>query len=104
MYKKLLVLGIALSVATFACASNTQTNTNQTQTKAKSAQTVCQKVNINTANVKKLTTVKGITKTQAKNIVAYRNKYGKFKAVNDLTKVKGIDKKTVTKVSKYLTV
>src|SRR5687767_7155046 len=48
------------------------------------------KVNINTADEAALTSVKGIGKSRAKAILAYREKNGAFKSVDDLTKVKGI--------------
>lgn len=60
-------------------------------------------IDINMAGVKKLTTLKGIGKAKAEEIVKYR-KMNCFKSVNDLTKVKGIGKKTVEKNRADLTV
>ena len=55
-------------------------------------------VNINTADVATLSkSLKGIGKKKAANIVAYRTKYGPFKSVDDLAKVKGIGKKIIEK-------
>ncbi len=65
---------------------------------------VIRKVNINTASVKTLRKVKHIGRIRAKRIVQYRTKHGKFQSVNDLTKVKGISKKTLMKLKLYLTV
>lgn len=52
------------------------------------------KININQASIDELTTLPGIGAKTANAIVEYRIKYGSFKALNDLKKVKGIgDKK-----------
>lgn len=50
------------------------------------------KVNLNTATVKELMKVKGLTAAKAKAIVAYRKKHGDFKSVDDLKMVKGFKK------------
>ena len=50
-------------------------------------------VNINKADVKTLTTLKGIGKDRAQKIVEYREKNGPFQKPEDLMKVKGIGKK-----------
>jgi competence protein ComEA len=50
-------------------------------------------VNINKADVKALTTLKGIGKDRAQKIVEYREKNGPFQKPEDLMKVKGIGKK-----------
>ena len=42
------------------------------------------KVNINTASVEELTSLKGIGQTRAESIVAYRQEHGAFAAVEDL--------------------
>jgi competence protein ComEA len=62
------------------------------------------KVNINTADEAALTSVKGVGKSKAKAIIAYREKNGAFKSVDDLTKVKGIKEKSLAKFSDQLTV
>lgn len=103
MCKKLLVLGMALSIASYAYASNTHLSYARFH-KAKPAKVVIQKININTANKKTLMTVKGITSEKARNIISYRIKHGNFKSVNDLLKVKGFTKSFLAKISKYLTV
>ena len=62
---------------------------------AKSAETVAsmQKININQADAKALTTLKGIGKDRAVKIIEYREKNGPFEKIEDLMKVKGIGKK-----------
>ena len=52
-----------------------------------------EKININKADTKTLTTLKGIGKDRAVKIVEYREKNGPFKKIEDLMKVKGIGKK-----------
>lgn len=53
-------------------------------------------VDINTADAKTIAKVtKGIGLKKAEAIVAYRDKHGSFKTVDELAKVKGIGKKTV---------
>ena len=53
-------------------------------------------VDINTASVKELSTLKGIGKKKAEAIVAYRETHC-FKSIDELTKVKGIGKKLLQK-------
>ncbi len=62
------------------------------------------KVNINTADEAALTSVKGIGKTRAKAIIAYRETNGAFTSVDDLTKVKGIKGKALAKFKEQITV
>lgn len=62
------------------------------------------KVNINTADEAALASVKGIGKSKAESIIAYREKNGAFKSVDDLTKVKGIKEKSLAKFKDQLTV
>jgi len=53
-------------------------------------------VDINTADAMTISkAMKGIGIKKAQAIVAYRDKHGKFKSVDDLAKVKGIGKKTI---------
>ena len=61
------------------------------------------KVNINTANTDELATLNGIGKAKAEAIVAYRTANGNFKAVEDLTKVKGIGDKIIEKIKPEIT-
>ena len=55
-----------------------------------SSQQQSKRVNVNTANVFTLIKVKGIGLITAQNIVAYRDKKGPYKTLDDLLKVKGI--------------
>jgi len=62
------------------------------------------KVNINTANEATLESLKGVGPQKAKAIIAYREKNGPFKTVDDLTKVKGIKEKQLSKMRDQVTV
>ena len=53
-------------------------------------------VDINSASVKELSTLKGIGTSKAEAIVKYRQNHC-FKTINELSKVKGIGTKTVAK-------
>ena len=53
-------------------------------------------VNINTADAGTLSSeLSGVGQSKAEAIIAYREKYGPFKNVDDLAKVKGIGQATV---------
>ncbi|HSX60457.1 MAG TPA: ComEA family DNA-binding protein [Tahibacter sp.] len=55
-----------------------------------------QPVNVNTADAGTIASnLKGVGQSKAEAIVAYREKNGAFKSVDDLAKVKGIGEKTV---------
>jgi len=62
---------------------------------AKSNETMVsmEKVNINQADAKTLTTLKGIGKDRAAKIIEYREMNGPFEKIEDIMKVKGIGKK-----------
>jgi competence protein ComEA len=56
------------------------------------------KVNINTAGTSELAAVlKGVGLKKAQAIIEYREKFGPFKSVDELTAVKGIGSKTLQK-------
>ena len=59
-------------------------------------------VDINTASAKDFTTLKGIGAKKAEAIVKYRESIKCFKSIDELTNVKGIGKKTLTKNSNDL--
>jgi competence protein ComEA len=60
-------------------------------------------VNVNTANLNELETIKGIGPVKAQAIIDYRTKNGPFKSIDDLDKVKGIGKKTIDKIRNDVT-
>lgn len=61
-------------------------------------------VNINTANSDELQQVPGIGPATAEKILQMRKSYGAFKSVDDLLSIRGIGKKRLEKMRKYLTV
>ena len=62
-------------------------------------------VDINTADAGTLAeTIKGVGKAKAEAIVAYREKHGPFKSVDDLSLVQGIGLKTIEQNRDNLTV
>ena len=62
------------------------------------------KININSATVKELQQLKGVGKTIAKRIVAYREDVAPFKEIADIKKVKGIGKGTFEKIADQIIV
>ncbi len=54
-------------------------------------------ININTASVEELTTLKNVGTKTAERIVAYREANGPFNAVEDLMNVKGIGERILSK-------
>ncbi len=60
------------------------------------------KVNINTATVTELQTVKGIGPSIAQKIIDYRESRGSFQKIEDLLLVKGIGEKTLEKWKAHL--
>jgi len=61
-------------------------------------------ININTASVTTLQYVKGINKSRAHAIVRYRETHGRFRSVNDLIRVPGINARTLDRIRPQVTV
>lgn len=61
-------------------------------------------ININTATSEELQQVPGIGPATAEKILLMRKSYGAFKSVDDLLAIKGLGKKRLEKMRKYLTV
>jgi len=59
-------------------------------------------VNINTATVEELDRLPGVGPTKAAAIVAFREKHGAFKRVDDLDRVKGFGRKLIMKVRPFV--
>ena len=81
-------------------SATTEFSTYYNQNVNKKTYTTTQKVivNINTAAVQELCTIRMIGETKAKAIVNYREKYGAFKDKVDIVKVYGIGEKTYEKI------
>ena len=62
------------------------------------------KININTASVEELQTLKGIGPATAKSIILYREEYGVFSAIEEIMNVKRIGEKTFAKIKERITV
>ena len=62
------------------------------------------KININTAPADELILLRGIGKVNAKKIIEYRDRQGRFKTIEDLMKVPGIGEKTFEKNKDRITV
>jgi len=61
-------------------------------------------LNINSASSEELQQVPGIGPVTAEKILQMRKSYGAFKSVDDLLSIRGIGKKRLEKMRKYLTV
>lgn len=86
-----IVLSLTLSQAVIAKDKANRSTTDQKQ------QQMLQ-VNINTASQSQLADVlKGVGLKKAQSIIEYREKFGAFKSVDELTAVKGIGPKTLQK-------
>lgn len=94
-----LAAGLALGGMSMAQAaakpSHKAKHSHQVKKNAKTKARALKIVNINKADVATLATLKGLGPKRAAKIVLYREKNGKFKAVKDLAKVKGIGVKFI---------
>jgi comEA protein len=62
------------------------------------------KININTANVEELTALPGIGPAIAARIVEYREEFGPFETIEDITKVRGIGQARFEAIKDMITV
>ena len=68
----------------------------------KAQMTQGKKVDVNTADVAALESLSGIGEAKAKAIIEYREKNGKFKNLDDLSKVPGIGDATLEKMKSHV--
>ena len=61
-----------------------------------------QAIPVNSADKEMLMTVKGIGPTLAESIIAYRQNFGPFKSIEDLTKIPGVGKKRAASLAPFL--
>jgi competence protein ComEA len=66
--------------------------------------TQLQTVNINKSNVSELITLKGIGESKARAIINYRQKFGSFKSVSELSEVNGVGTKIINDNKSLLTI
>ena len=103
-----LIGGLAINI-TFAAASPRLAEQQYTQTetaiKQKIKNDAVSTVNVNTASVETLASIKFFSPTKARKIVAYREDHGPFKSLDELLNVqcRGIHKAWLEKVTPYLT-
>ena len=62
------------------------------------AKVAAEPVDINSASVAQLMTLKGVGEKKAQAVIDYRAAHGPFKTVNDLSQVKGIGAKMVARI------
>ena len=62
------------------------------------------KVNINTATVEELMSLKGIGEKKAESIVEYREEIGSFATIDELKGVKGIGDKVFNKIKNHIAI
>jgi len=103
-----LVLGSLAPGLSMAAKASTTSMDNSSMTigstSAASAQANTAMVNLNTADVTTLETVKGLGATKAQAIISYRQQHGNFSKVADVTSVPGIGPKLLAKIQAQLTV
>ncbi|MGQ8366277.1 ComEA family DNA-binding protein [Glaciecola sp. 1036] len=63
-----------------------------------------ERININTADIKTLSTLPGVGVKKAEAIVAYRDRNGNFTSVEELVNVKGIGEKMLAKMIDKVTI
>ncbi len=99
--------------ATPAAAGPTKTKVAEAEPEAKqpeakkapkSKQSLTGKLNLNTATGDQLQLLPGVGPSKADRVLAWRKKYGAFKRVADLRKVKGFGYKTLKKLEPFLDV
>ena len=73
-------------------------------TAPKATATAAAPVNLNTATMDQLATIPGIGVKTAERIIAYREKNGGFKKVEDLMNVSGVGEKSFLKMKPLITV
>lgn len=65
---------------------------------------VSHKININSADSQALQNLLGIGPVKAESIIHYRNAYGGFTSIEEITEVKGIGNATYGKIKDYITI
>ena len=101
--KLLRLLGMLLAMLSwlgFGIGYAATANHSRVRSTAPAQPSAAQPIDINTADVQTLATLKGIGVNKAQAIVAYRDKNGAFKSLQDLTAVQGIGVKFLARLQK----
>ena len=99
----------ATKTAAKTVATKSKTSAKKTATKrlaAKTSKTTLAakgKINVNTASFDDLLKIRGLTKSQAEEIISFRQSHGRFQHVEDLTKVQNIEPRFLRLIKKQLT-
>lgn len=100
----ILIIGILGVLAIIGAEFYVQFFDNQKSYSAQEiAQMDIQPVNINTATFEELAASPKMTPNLAQKIINHREEFGNFSRIEDLLNVKGIGKKTYTRIAIYLT-
>ena len=102
---KRLVSGLLVlsALAVQVPAVSAQEVTSETGSVSTSLQ-VQQRIDLNAATVEQLITLPGVGQSKAKAIVKYREEVGPFLEVAQLTQVKGIGEKMLSKIERFVQV
>ncbi len=85
--KNMIIRAIFFALASLSITSHALDND---PSKVATASTAVSMININQADSKALSLLKGVGEKRAQAIVSYREAHGNFNALEDLLKVKGI--------------
>ena len=105
LIKTLLSIFIALllsvtSVISYAKDTDIQTTKTINNVEYQQKQTV----NINKSDLSQLITLKGVGESKAKAIISYRQKFGSFKSISQLSDVSGVGTKIIKDNKSRLTI
>jgi competence protein ComEA len=95
-----IMIAALATIALSAGAAGAQARATAAKTIASSAAPV----NLNTATMDQLTTIPGVGAKTAERIIAYRQKNGGFKKIEDLMNVGGVGEKSFLKMKPLITV
>ena len=104
--KNLLKISAIFVVLMILCIVNPAGAVEKKDAAGKTSETMVsmEQININKADAKALTTLKGIGKDRALKIIEYREKNGPFQKPEDIMKVKGIGQKIFEKNKDFMTI
>ncbi|NQY50056.1 MAG: helix-hairpin-helix domain-containing protein [Colwellia sp.] len=94
-------LALLLSISTVVSHAKEVSSTSLAKVEVVQQQAI---VNINKSTFDQLLSLKGIGHTKARAIIVYRQQFGGFKSIDELTKVSGIGEKTVNVNKSRLTI